>query len=102
MDAKTVHLRATKLYIRVGVNNFFSKFNWRPYTKFVDTWNKNYEKISVLGQYLEVAHRYWSFQVGIAWHIGEKMGKLLFFEVTCMPEGIEDFDRGNQRWGMIY
>ena len=23
--------------------------------------------------------------------IGEKMGKGLFFEITCMPEGIENF-----------
>ena len=34
--------------------------------------------------------------------IGEKMGKGLFFELTCMPEGIENFDQWNQRCDMIY
>ena len=29
-----------------AVNDFFSKLNWRPYTKVVDTWNKNCEKKS--------------------------------------------------------
>ena len=34
--------------------------------------------------------------------IGEKMGKDLFFELTCMPEGIENFYQWNQRWGTVY
>ena len=34
--------------------------------------------------------------------IGEKMGKDLFFELACMPEGIENFEQWNQRWGIIY
>ena len=34
--------------------------------------------------------------------IGEKMGKCLFFELTCMPEGIENFDQWNQWWGTVY
>ena len=34
--------------------------------------------------------------------IGEKMGKGLFFELTCMPDGIENFDQWNQRCAMIY
>ena len=30
------------------------------------------------------------------------MGKELFFELACMPEGIENFEEWNQRWGTIY
>ena len=30
------------------------------------------------------------------------MGKGLFFELTCMPKGIENFDQWNQWWGTVY
>ena len=61
-----------------AVNDFISKFNCGPYTKFVDTWNKNQCPRSTSGgraSLLKFSGRN---------SIGEKMGKLLFFELTCM------------------